>query len=266
MYDGTNEIKGRQKKTKWKNARYYRLSFLRKYYRKKNLLALPPNTYKLTKWNRHWSAHTHTLNTVNSEDFCINIIINASKHKAQLCYWTNPLSKWICFELTMPRLIKSSECLYSGARLSLKMVQCTSRCKQSEKEERNVKIKTTCKRKRSKLVYCMDSPLVLHSLVCRLLELVYTSVHQLYAQRPNFRFMLCKPNKEGKLYVTPYEYIYIRRSAHTIATVCWQKCAFERIEKEKWACERRNDGKRMVYRWGNGKRIHIHTCTNFRLR
>lgn len=27
------------------------------------------------------------------EDFCINIIINASKHKAQLCYRTNPLSK-----------------------------------------------------------------------------------------------------------------------------------------------------------------------------
>lgn len=52
----------------------------------------------------------HTTNTIrkiaeqrmkSGEDFCINIIINAFKHKAQLCYRTNPLSKWICFVVTL---------------------------------------------------------------------------------------------------------------------------------------------------------------------
>lgn len=90
---------------------FYFLSFLFLERKSRKNSSTSPTQFKARSYGHH-TAHTHTQiakqRMKSGEDFCINIIINASKHEAQLCYRTNPLSKWICFVLTLAVLIKKN--------------------------------------------------------------------------------------------------------------------------------------------------------------
>lgn len=84
---------------------------------KKKRLEITHHQTKQTKACTHKSE--------SGEDFYINIIINASKHKAQHCYpRTNPLSKWICFVSTLAVLIKGGK--QEGASSCARECKCNS--------------------------------------------------------------------------------------------------------------------------------------------
>lgn len=89
----------------------------RKWRTKKKRLEITHHQTKQTKACTHKSE--------SGEDFYINIIINASKHKAQHCYpRTNPLSKWICFVSTLAVLIKGGK--QEGASSCARECKCNS--------------------------------------------------------------------------------------------------------------------------------------------